>query len=880
MAKVIYSSLLVLWSAIFYLPSRVVISTWWRMKYDLSQVNAHIVFKMIIFILWNLYKVLFIAKQNHVSFSLFFGQIQRHYPQVSFTKLTLGNVIRFHIQSLYLIVFLTPRERVEYQREQHNKQGAIVRFISPKPLSNVVTALYRKHVYSKVCAVGNDVQGQMIRIYSKKPSRYFLSAVAILLTIMTIVVPFAPETQLYFSLVLWAVALWLGSKTGRVASLMMMLLSVIVSTRYIWWRVNSSLNWDDTTGLILGVGLLLAELYTWLILIMGYMQTAWPLERKVVPLPKDNTDWPSVDIYLPIYDEPLKVLQPTVLAALKLDWPEDKLNIYVLDDGQNPEIEAFCRQVNVNYLIRPDNSFAKAGNLNHAMTKTDGDYIAIFDCDHVPVRSFLQMTMGGFITDNKLALVQTPHHFFSADPFERNIVGGDTAPNESSLFYGQVQDGNDLWNATFFCGSCAVLRRSMLEEIGGIATETVTEDAHTALKLHKLGYNTSYINLAQAAGLATESISAHIGQRIRWARGMIQIFRLDNPLLAKGLSFMQRICYSNGMLHFFYGIPRLVFLTAPLAFLIFGAYIIYAPALTIFLYVLPAMFHANLTNSKHQGKYRNSFWAEMYETVLAWYIFRPTLVALLNPKKGKFNVTEKGGLINDNYFDWGIGRPYLFLVVLNVIGIGFGFWRILYGPNYEVLTVLMNVLWTLYNLMILGGALAVITESQQIRKSHRVDFKMPVMIKTENGYLYEATMLDYSESGLAIDIRHLNENTFKLKQKITVMLTQGTVTRPFELEVKFLTQSKIGAEFIAMTANTFKTLVSNTFSRADAWESNTKKRDPEVISQRLYQLCQIGMTGYHSLFIYSNDYCSKEFPKVHKLLTYFITYLPKKPSYV
>jgi cellulose synthase (UDP-forming) len=128
-------------------------------------------------------------------------------------------------------------------------------------------------------------------------------------------------------------------------------------------------------------------------------------------------------------------------------------------------------------------------------------------------------------------MMQTPHHFFSPDPFERNLGRFRKTPNEGTLFYGLVQDGNDMWDATFFCGSCAVIRRGPLDEIGGIAVETVTEDAHTSLRLHRRGHTSAYMRIPQAAGLATESLSAHIGQRIRWARGMIQIFRLDNPLL-------------------------------------------------------------------------------------------------------------------------------------------------------------------------------------------------------------------------------------------------------------------------------------------------------------------------------------------------------------
>src|SRR5690606_33528201 len=262
------------------------------------------------------------------------------------------------------------------------------------------------------------------------------------------------------------------------------------------------------------------------------------------------------------------------------------------------------------------------------LQKTNADLIAVVDCDHVPARSFLKTTAGEFLADSKLALVQTPHHFFSPDPFERNLGQFDKQPNENTLFYGLIQDGNDLWNATFFCGSCAVLRRSALEDIGGFAVETVTEDAHTALRLHRKGYNSAYLRIPQAAGLATESLSAHIGQRIRWARGMVQIFRTDNPMLGKGLSFFQRICYTNAMLHFLAGIPRIVYLTAPLAFLLLHSYIVYAPAIAILLYVMPHMAHALITNSHMQGSFRRTFWGEVYETVLAWYIARPTTVAL------------------------------------------------------------------------------------------------------------------------------------------------------------------------------------------------------------------------------------------------------------
>ena len=122
-------------------------------------------------------------------------------------------------------------------------------------------------------------------------------------------------------------------------------------------------------------------------------------------------------------------------------------------------------------------------------------------------RVFLQATVGEFFRDDKLALIQTPHHFYSPDPFERNLTAAKKVPHEGALFYGPVQQGNDNWNATFFCGSCAVIRRSALEEVGGFAVETVTEDAHTALKLQRRGWNTAFLDIPLAAGLATERLA-------------------------------------------------------------------------------------------------------------------------------------------------------------------------------------------------------------------------------------------------------------------------------------------------------------------------------------------------------------------------------------
>ena len=345
--------------------------------------------------------------------------------------------------------------------------------------------------------------------------------------------PLTWPQQAVCGLLMLLMALALGrTSDSYLITLTLMILSLFATFRYGYWRLymtvqffqDPSNHWGALDAFFI-MSLVFAESYAFVILFLGFFQTIWPLRRAPMPLPEDTIEWPHVDVLVPTYNEPLEIVRYTALGALNIDWPTEKLHVYILDDGRRKEFEQFAFDAGIGYKIRPDNFHAKAGNINTALKTLNSPYVTIFDCDHVPTRSFLQMTMGWFLRDRNLAMLQTPHHFYSPDPFERNLGQFRVIPNENELFYGIVQDGNDFWNATFFCGSCAILRRTALDEIGGIAVETVTEDAHTSLRMQMNGWNTAYINIPQAAGLATERLSGHVKQRIRWARGMIQIGR-------------------------------------------------------------------------------------------------------------------------------------------------------------------------------------------------------------------------------------------------------------------------------------------------------------------------------------------------------------------
>lgn len=313
-------------------------------------------------------------------------------------------------------------------------------------------------------------------------SRLLVTLAAALLFTSAMTVNLAVSRQWAFGILCVIVAVLLSRVRGRIITVSMVALSVFVSLRYLYWRVTQTLSFTSPLDMVFGYLLLLAEGYAVAMLLCSYFQTLWPLHRRPVPLPADTSTWPTVDVFIPTFNEPLDMVRQSVLAATLLDWPAGKLRVYLLDDGRRDEFRQFCAQAGVDYLTRPDNSHAKAGNLNAALARTSGEYIAVFDCDHVTTRSFLAICMGWFLKDPKMAMVQTPHVFYSPDPFERNLETFRKVPNEGDLFYGVLQNGNDLWNAAFFCGSCAVLRRSALEDVGGVATESVTEDALTALR--------------------------------------------------------------------------------------------------------------------------------------------------------------------------------------------------------------------------------------------------------------------------------------------------------------------------------------------------------------------------------------------------------------
>jgi cellulose synthase (UDP-forming) len=530
------------------------------------------------------------------------------------------------------------------------------------------------------------------------------------------------------------------SDIARVAFLF---LGAYLTARYFFWRTFETLTYYDLPSFIGSILLYLAELFGIALYLLSAFVNISPLSRLPVPLPADPADLPTVDVLVPSYNESLELLEVTLIGALQIRYPREKMRVYLLDDGgttqkrNNPEprlaaaawerhhaLRALCERLGVHYLAREKNEHAKAGNLNAALKVTRGELFLVLDADHVPTVDILERTVGLFGRDPKLFLVQTPHFFINPDPIEKHnskIFGA--MPGENDMFYGVIQHGLDFWNSTFFCGSAAVLRRCHVEAIGGISCNTITEDCETSQHLHRCGFTSAYIDRPMISGLQPETYTDFIVQRLRWAQGMVQLFVMNNPMLNNGLRFWQRLGYLSGSFFWFFGFARVIFLLAPAAYLLFGLRIYDANLREFLAYAVPHLIGAMLVTDFLFGRVRWAFVSEIYEILQSLFSLPAVFRVIINPRAPRFMVTPKGEQINKDFLSK-LATPFYFLYMLVVAALVAGVFRFFNYPA-ERDTTCITMAWELLNLILLNTAIGALLESRQRRLNPRINANMP-----------------------------------------------------------------------------------------------------------------------------------------------------------
>ncbi|MEW6683598.1 MAG: glycosyl hydrolase family 8 [Nitrospirota bacterium] len=511
---------------------------------------------------------------------------------------------------------------------------------------------------------------------------------------------------------------------------------------YLVWRLFNTLNFVETAGPFIGLSLWGAELYAFstvllLLVQVGLGGTQTP--RIAPPRPGFS---PSVDILIPIYSESCEILEKTLVAARAIDYADKR--IYVLDDGHRPEVARVARRFGVTYLKGP-RTHAKAGNLNHALRQTQGELVAVFDTDHIPVTTFLNETVPFFV-DPQMAVVQTPHHFYNPDIFQRAFGGSERIPNEQDMFNHAIQNGRHAWNGAFFVGSGALFRRSALAEVKGFNLMSITEDIHTSQHLHAAGWRTAFLDKDLAVGLAAENLSSYLGQRRRWMLGCLQIFFKDNPLLRQGLTPRQRVGYFASLYYFFFPVARVVFWITPLYFLLFHFHPILSDVSILVAYLLPFIVILPLIASTLLPGWPRLFWASVYEAAVSFQLFR-SMFDLFLPKRLGFKVTPKGLRSHTRAFDFNSSTLPLIATGITLVAIAKGLWEFFYF-GIEKDAYFFNLGWASFNLLFLGMGLLVAWERPQQRTEDRIRKSVPFELENA-GVSLQGTTHDLSLSGLS-----------------------------------------------------------------------------------------------------------------------------------
>lgn len=561
-------------------------------------------------------------------------------------------------------------------------------------------------------------------------------------------------------------------------------LGTSIVLRYVYWRTTSTLPpINQPENFIPGLILYLAEIYSVGMLALSLFTVADPLDRPPAP-ELDERDMPTVDVYVPSYNEDASILAVTLAAAKAMEYPPDKLKVYLLDDGGTDQkcnssdpaaaiaaqrrraaLQELCRGLGVGYLTRARNEHAKAGNLNAALAKTGGELVCVFDADHAPTRDFLRATVGYFDRDPKLFLVQTPHFFINPDPLEHNLATFERMPSENEQFYGVVQRGLDKWNAAFFCGSAAILRRSALAITNGFSGVSITEDCETALELHSRGWNSVYVSRPLIAGLQPETFATFIGQRSRWAQGMMQILILKNPLFKRGLTMAQRLCYLSSPLFWFFPFARLIFLFSPLLYLFFGLQIFHASGNEFAAYTSTYMVVNLMIQNYLYGKYRWPWISELYEYIQSIYLFRAIISVIMSPRKPTFKVTTKGETLDEAQISE-LGWPFYVTYLLLAAGLAMTVWR-LYAQPYTADITLVVGGWNVFNLIMAGAALGVVSERRNLRRAPRVQLNRGGEILFD-GTVMPAVIEDGSMGG--VRVRPVGDAAEDIKAGETIVL--------------------------------------------------------------------------------------------------------------
>lgn len=630
-------------------------------------------------------------------------------------------------------------------------------------------------------------------------------------------------THSFILLILFIALLFLifaYSKNSEILSKVLIIIYIVSMLVYLIWRIIYTLPDMDSISFVLGLLLLFAEIGGFLLSLVFYFLFFKKNKKEKKTLQDLNQKYPSIDIFIATYNEDELILKRAILAAKNMRYPKPNLlKIYVLDDGNRPKIETLSSDLGVNYLKRDSHEHAKAGNLNHALAHTRGDLIVTLDADMVPRIDFLEK-MVGYFSDSKTGFVQAPQTFFNDDPYQFNFYAREHLSNDQDFFMRRIEVQKDIYNAVMYVGSNAIFRRQCLEEIGGFSTGVITEDMATGMLIQAKGWTTHFVNENLASGLALETFGDLIKQRDRWSRGNIQVARKFNPLKIKGLNAVQKLLYLDGIHYWFSGIYKMIYLLAPICFLLLGFYSLNANFQGILYFWLPSFLVSQLAFNRVSQGTQAVLISNIYETVMAPFMSYAVIGEAVFRTKHQFIVTNKGKNSQKVYYNWRVATPILVLLLLSLASL---IKSILILTNHlpfnePIQAIYINLFWLLYNTIALGLAALLPFERPRFRKAERFEANHSVVVLTANSdVLANGQLFDWNELGARIKMSENQKMLFTTNQRIIVKVDDYSInSRIVRIIETSGNSNEISVVFEDLDEATYAFIIGQTYAKPSA----------------------------------------------------------------
>lgn len=545
---------------------------------------------------------------------------------------------------------------------------------------------------------------------------------------------------------------------------LLLLATLAAAVFYLGWRWLFTLPLHyGIASAVWGVLLLASESFT---VIETYSHF---LNARFVKIPEmplvDKDEYPDVDVLITTHNETEELLRKTINGCKYMKYPDkSKVHIYVCDDTNRPGMRQLAERMGVGYLGFSHNKDAKAGNLNYALAKTSSPLIAMFDADMIPTSKFLLETVPYFFIPEmikekgqwrkrteaehdpnlKIGYVQTQQSFYNPDMLQRNLYLEKDAPNEQDYFYREVNVGRMRTNSAAYAGSNVVFSRKALDDAGGIAIHSLTEDLATSIVVEGKGYRGIAVAKELAHGLSPEDAYSFIKQRQRWSRGSAQAVPTLR-FLRSGLPWRAKCNYLVSYCYWWTFVRRFIFIICPILYALLGITVADVTLQTVLIFFVPFYVLYISTLRIISGGTQSSLWSDTIDTVQFPYLMWPIIGGTLKIPVKKFFVTPKFKVTGKNS-DIALALPHVLLLVLSFLSIIECISQIYVYKHEGALVVLF---WLLYNSYILSKAVLYYWGRSNQRNYERMTTQTPVTLRHDGRILHGVTY-DLSEGGMAV----------------------------------------------------------------------------------------------------------------------------------